>query len=167
MRTPVSQTVPIKMVYIITWVSWVYIFVVQTISMHSFVTKKNWLINFICRLNGHSTCPDCRTIINDKTGINTIYPHFIEPDNLQSLALVRVENEKRVLVGQLLESKSALMKISMELKKEKIKSTHLTSKVGTLTKKLELADQSCLHCGIEKGTKKAVATKPKTKVSVA
>lgn len=80
---------------------------------------------------------------------------------------MRVENEKRVLVGQLLESKSALMKISMELKKEKIKSTHLTSKVGTLTKKLELADQSCLHCGIEKGTKKPVATKPKTKVSVA
>lgn len=80
---------------------------------------------------------------------------------------MRVENEKRVLVGQLLESKSALMKISMELKKEKIKSTHLTSKVGTLTKKLELADQSCLHCGIEKGTKKAVAMKPKTKVSVA
>lgn len=91
------------------------------------------------RLNGHSSCPDCRTYLNDKTGMKSVYLRFMSDDPSAANAdeLMRVQSENEELVKQVSLHEHEMKKIAQALKTERSKNTRLANKVGVLSTKLK------------------------------
>lgn len=61
-----------------------------------------------------------------------------------------MDRENRKLVRQVLENKTNLAKIAQQLKAEKTKTMHLVSKIGLLTRKLNVSGKYvCPRCEIK------------------
>lgn len=101
----------------------------QKVSVFVFV-----LFFFSYRLNGSNSCPDCRTYLNEKKDLKSVYLRcMIDDSNGNVSELERVQTENDQLIRELNTNKTALKDIAQKWKTEKSKNTRLTKKIGELS----------------------------------